>query len=94
VADRIVAGLGIARKGAPDRVALELVVEHGRPDDPLEGCGADEPARGRGHQDPDGVALLRRQTRQLERLVGGNATGHSEKDPAHLTRPSCSGARS
>ena len=45
VADRVVLGRGVAREGAAHRVALELVDQHRRADDPLERGGADEALR-------------------------------------------------
>ena len=50
MADRVVLGHGIAREGAARRIALELVDEDRRSDDPLERGPADEALRRRRHQ--------------------------------------------
>ncbi len=80
------AGRLVTGEGAAHRVALELVDEHRRADDALERGGADEAAGGRGHQHADAVPGARRQARELERLVGGDAAADSEQDPGHAAQ--------
>ena len=70
--------------GAAHRVAGELVRQHGRADDSLERGGADEPLGGRGHRDANPVAGERREARELDRLVGGDSTTHTDQDSCHL----------
>ncbi len=87
----------LAGEGAAHRVALELGDQDRGADDPLEGGGADEAGRGLGHQHPHAVPGERRQARQLERLVGGDAAADAKKESGHASaprgRPACGQCR-
>ncbi len=77
VANRLVLGHRLARPHAPHLVALPFGDQDRRSDDSLERRGADELRGRRGHEDPDAVAPLGREARQLESPVGGDAARYS-----------------
>ena len=62
-------------------------ISTGAPTMPSNDAGAHEPRRRRRHQHAHAVARLGRQPRELERLVGGDAAAHAEKDAGHRSGP-------
>jgi len=70
-------------EGAAAGVGIELGGQHRRPDDALEGGGADEAMRRRRHQDSDAVVGTRGEAGELECFVGGDAAAYAEEDPRH-----------
>ena len=83
MADRIVVGRLLARIRAPRGVALPLLDEHRGAGDALERRAAHEPHPGGCLDHPHRMTLLRCETRQLHRLVGGDAAAHTEENPCH-----------
>ena len=78
-------GAGSPGKAPRAGSALELVDQHRRAGDALEGRAADE-VQARGRLDhAHGVARLGGQPHQLDGLVGGDPAGDAEKDPGHST---------
>ena len=93
VADGVVVGEWIAREGATEGIAPELVGQHRRADDALERGRPHESLRGGRHQHANAVPSQGRQAGQLQGLVGGDAAAHAEEDAGHLGRPTRAPAR-
>ena len=86
VGDRVVRRRRLARIGAAGRVALELVDEHRRAGDSLEGGAPYELQAGRCLDHAHGVASAGGEADQLHCLVRGDPAGNADQDSSHANR--------
>ena len=81
-------GAGSPGKAPRSASRLPLRDQHGRAGDGGERGRADEARRGLGLDHAHRVARLRREARELERLVGRDPAGDAEEDAGHAPLPS------